>query len=100
MLLLTGCAGSSAFERQTSARYAHDRQQQRGTKRMKVVWDDELSDREIYLIGKVVAHWGAMEHEIFLQTIQTFEPVPGEDPEVPKAMRRPEFSSLLTLIRK
>ena len=36
-------------------------------KRDLFVWDAELSDREIFLIGTIVVQWGALEHEISLK---------------------------------
>ena len=33
-----------------------------------------LSDRELYFIGRIVAAWGSMESEIFLQTVQALNP--------------------------
>ena len=36
--------------------------------------DLELSDRELYFIGRIVAAWGSIESEIFLQTVQALNP--------------------------
>ena len=33
----------------------------------------ELSERELLCIGHIIAQWGALESEIFSQTLQTFE---------------------------
>ena len=33
-----------------------------------------LSDRELYFIGRIVATWGSIESEIFLQTVQALNP--------------------------
>ncbi len=35
--------------------------------------DLELSDREIFCIGRIVALWGSLEHEIFTQTLAYFD---------------------------
>jgi len=66
-------------------------------KEIKQIWDDGLADEEIYHIGKVVAHWGAIEHEIFCQTIQTFDDSSTNDIELPKAMNNMSFSAVLEL---
>jgi hypothetical protein len=34
----------------------------------------ELSEREFYFIGRIVAAWGALESEIFAQTLQALNP--------------------------
>jgi hypothetical protein len=36
--------------------------------------DFELSERELYFIGRIVAAWGALESEIFTQTLQALNP--------------------------
>lgn len=64
---------------------------------IKVLWDDGLADDEIHYIGKIVAHWGAIEHEIFCQTIQTFDDDPSEDIKFPKSMNNMRFSAVLEL---
>jgi hypothetical protein len=54
----------------------------------------ELSDIELSCIGHIVAQWGALESEIFLQTLQTF----GEQAQVlPKVMNNMQFSGVLEL---
>ncbi|SFL93676.1 hypothetical protein SAMN03159423_4515 [Bradyrhizobium sp. NFR13] len=62
---------------------------------LKYLFSVELSQRELGLIGLVVAHWGAMEYEIFHQTLARFD----EDgtPELPKAMNNMQFSQVLEL---
>lgn len=66
-------------------------------KELKKIWDDGLADDEIYFIGKIVAHWGAIEHEIFSQTLCTFDNQDSEEIELPKAMNNMSFSSVLEL---
>jgi hypothetical protein len=52
----------------------------------------ELSERELSCIGHIVAQWGALEFEIFLQTLQTF----GEQAQVlPKVMNNMQFSEVI-----
>jgi hypothetical protein len=52
----------------------------------------ELSERELICIGHIIAQWGALESEIFLQTLQAFE----EKAEVlPKEMNNMQFSNVL-----
>ena len=54
----------------------------------------ELSDIELSCIGHIVAQWGTLESEIFLQTLQTF----GEQAQVlPKVMNNMQFSGVLEL---
>lgn len=57
----------------------------------------ELSDRETFLIGKIMAQWGLLEHAIFLQTLATFEATEGDGTELPKAMNNIQFSGVLDL---
>jgi len=52
----------------------------------------ELSERELLCIGHIIAQWGALESEIFLQTLQTFEEPPQE---LPKEMDNMQFSGVL-----
>ena len=56
-----------------------------------------LSDREVYLIGKVIVEWGAIEHEVFKQTLLTFDGADGEQTAVPTAMNNLQVSKLLDL---
>ena len=55
--------------------------------------DVELSERELFLIGKVVALWGSLEYEIFCQTLLSFGDL--SDNQLPKGNER--FSQVLTL---
>ena len=64
---------------------------------IKEIWDEGLADEEIYHIGKIVAHWGAIEHEVFFQTLQTFENPPVDYNEIPKAMNNMRFDAVLEL---
>jgi hypothetical protein len=67
-------------------------------------WDDnvlfgsELSDREIYLIGKIVLSWGELEHEIFWQTFDHFNPTSLD--ELPREMHNLNSSEVLKLWKK
>lgn len=63
-------------------------------------WNDELTDKEIYCLGKIVAHWGAIEYEVFSQTLLSFEGENGELSELPAAMRNLRFSNVLDLWEK
>lgn len=58
------------------------------------LWNDELSERETFLIGKTIAQWGALEHEIFVQTLMTFE---SNEVALPKAMNNLQFTGILDL---
>jgi hypothetical protein len=53
----------------------------------------ELSERETYLIGSIVAQWGFLEGDIFNQTLATI----AEGEELPKAMNNAQFSEVLKL---
>jgi hypothetical protein len=43
-----------------------------------------LSERELFFIGRIVAAWGAIESEIFVQTVQALNPASLD--ELPAAM--------------
>lgn len=53
----------------------------------------ELSEREIYLIGSVVAQWGFLESNIFDQTLLSF----ADSETLPAAMNNAQFSAVLQL---
>jgi len=57
----------------------------------------ELTDREIYHIGRIIAQWGALEHEIFIQTFMTYEAAEDQKLELPKEMHNLQFSSVFNL---
>ena len=52
-----------------------------------------LSDREKYFIAEIISQWGALEHEVFHQTLLTFEP--GD--ALPREMNNLQFSGVLKL---
>ncbi len=52
----------------------------------------ELSERELLCIGHIVAQWGALEHEVFCQTLQTFD---KRAKILPKEMNNMQFSEVL-----
>ena len=60
-------------------------------------WDAELSDREVFLIGRIIVQWGAIEHEIFTQTLLTFGSSEGEQSPLPRAMNNLRVTELLAL---
>jgi hypothetical protein len=60
-------------------------------------WDIGLTENELTDIGSIVAHWGAMEHEIFVQTIDTFDATDIRDGKLPREMNNLNFSQLLEL---
>jgi len=66
---------------------------------VKHLWDPQLSDREVHFIGTIFVQWGALEHEIFMQTLKTFEPAEDETdiPVLPKEMNNLQFSGVLEL---
>ena len=61
------------------------------------LWDPQLSDREIYLIGAISVHWASMEHEIFVQTLSTFDSEALDVVKLPKEMNNLQFTGVLTL---
>ena len=63
-------------------------------------WDAELLDREVFLIGKIIVQWGALEHEIFTQTLLTFDAPKGEAIKLPGAMSNLQFTQILQLWRE
>jgi hypothetical protein len=63
---------------------------------IKQLWDTGLSHEESYLIGQIMAHWGALESEIFSQTLMTFEQVDYLS-QLPKEMNNLRFTSVLNL---
>lgn len=64
---------------------------------MKHLWDPQLSDHEVHFIGMIFIQWGALEYEVFAQTLQTFDPGSGDVPQLPKEMNNLQFSSVLEL---
>lgn len=62
--------------------------------------DVELSDRETFHIGRIIALWGALEHEVFIQTLMTFDLGPGEPEKLPKKMNGIQFTETLDLWRE
>jgi len=60
-------------------------------------WDDELTDREHFFIGKIVAQWAGLEHEVFVQTLYTYVSDTGQAIELPKAMNNLQFTQVLDL---
>jgi hypothetical protein len=62
-----------------------------------MVFDVELSDRESFLIGRIIALWGALEHEVFVQTLKTFNLEAGKASELPREMNNLQFTSVLAL---
>lgn len=60
-------------------------------------WNDELTDREIHFIGKVVAHWGAIENEIYMQTLHSFGDEIEDYKDLPAAMKGLNFPAVLQI---
>jgi hypothetical protein len=63
------------------------------TNEMEYGLDVELSERELLCIGKIVALWGALEYEIFCQTLMCFGGLSGV--QLPKEMNNMQFSQVL-----
>jgi len=61
---------------------------------MRYTLSTEISEREIYVIGSIVAQWGFIESEIFDQTRFSFE----EDEDLPASMKtNAQFKEVLEL---
>lgn len=59
------------------------------------LYDVPLSDKEGILIGRIIALWGALESEVFVQTLATFD---VQDIEMlPRAMNNLSFVKVLEL---
>lgn len=61
------------------------------------LWDPQLSEREIYFVGSISVHWASMEHEIFMQTLSTFESEAFNVAKLPKEMNNLQFTGVLAL---
>jgi hypothetical protein len=61
------------------------------------VFDLELSERETFFVGKIVTLWGALEHEIFSQTVLTYDEEGMSFDKLPKALKGQQFSDILNL---
>ncbi|WBX89119.1 hypothetical protein [Achromobacter mucicolens] len=66
---------------------------------MKTLLCDELTDKEAYFIGKIVAAWASLEHEVFEQTLQTYVPAIEREElsKLPKEMNNIQFTGVLRL---
>ena len=63
-----------------------------------VALDLQLSDEEYFLLGTIVAHWGALEHEIFVQTLKSFgSGEVSDNVELPKSFNNLQFTETLAL---
>ncbi|MDU8440491.1 hypothetical protein RYF45_10885, partial [Pseudomonas syringae pv. actinidiae] len=59
------------------------------------LYDVPLSDKEAILIGRIIALWGALESEVFVQTLATFDVQDIE--ELPNVMNNLNFAKVLEL---
>jgi hypothetical protein len=59
--------------------------------------DLQLSEQEMLAIGMIVAHWGALEHEVFMQTLRSFDEAQVKADELPKAMNNMQFTQVLDM---
>jgi hypothetical protein len=64
---------------------------------LKHLWDPQLSQKEVTCIGMIAIQWAAMEHEIFSQTLATFEPEAAAAGKLPKEMNNLQFTGVLDL---
>lgn len=66
---------------------------------LKSIWDAGLTDQEYCIIGHIVAQWGALESEVFIQTLFSF----GDEVNInnlPKEMNNLNFTAVLKLWKK
>jgi hypothetical protein len=68
-------------------------------KELRGLWDTGLTHEECMIIGNIVAQWGALEAEIFTQTLASFGSVVHVS-HLPRAMRNRNFSEVLVLWKK
>ncbi|MFM0062927.1 hypothetical protein [Paraburkholderia aspalathi] len=61
------------------------------------MFDLQLSDRETFFVGKIVTLWGALEYEIFNQTLLTYDEEGMSVDKLPKALKGQQFSDILDL---
>lgn len=64
---------------------------------LKHLWDPQLSPREVACIGMIAIQWAAMEHELFSQTLVTFESEVATGGKLPKEMNNLQFTGVLAL---
>ncbi len=61
---------------------------------LRYILNTDLSERETFLIGSIVSHWGFIESEIYDQTLISF----ADDEELPRSMTtNAQFSTVLEL---
>ena len=60
-------------------------------------WEPQLSDTEVYFIGMIFVQWASLEHEIFMQTLKTFNTEKEEIHPLPKEMNNIQFTDVLDL---
>jgi len=63
-------------------------------------FDLELSDKELHFIGQIVSQWGALEYEIFNQTLLAFDCPDSEEIVLPKEMNSLQISVILEQWKK
>lgn len=61
------------------------------------ILDYGISDKETFLIGRIISQWGAIEHEIFMQCLLTYDDKEKEKIALPKAMNNLSFTDILDL---
>lgn len=64
---------------------------------VKQLWDPQLSQKEVTCIGMISVQWAAMEHEVFLQTLATFEFEIAAGGKLPKEMNNLQFTDVLDI---
>ena len=70
------------------------------TSKVKHLLDIGLTEQELVTVGAIIAHWGAIEHEVFMQTFVTFDEPSITSDELPRAMSNLNFAEVLELWKK
>jgi hypothetical protein len=64
---------------------------------IKNLWRSELTQAEVYSVGEIFVLWACLEHEIFVQTLQTYESEINTAVDLPKEMNNIQFLPVLEL---
>jgi len=71
--------------------------EERNKDEMKYLYNVELSPKELLHLGLIISHWGCLEHEIFHQTLMTFDEPDVRAGKLPNAMDNLRFFEVLNL---
>lgn len=60
-------------------------------------WDPQLSNHEVHFIGMIFIQCASLEHEVFMQTLNTFVSEDKDVNSLPKEMNNIQFTGVLDL---